>query len=125
MDIKINDQYSTDRYTLINADTTEAIKLIPDNSIHMEIYSPPFSALYTYSNSDRDLGNSRNDDEFFTHFEFIVKDLFRILMPGRIMAVHCMNLPTSKERDGYIGLKDFRGGLIKLFQNKPLILENK
>lgn len=114
--MKVIDQYNTDRYSIINGDTTELIKGIPDNSVGLEVYSPPFSSLYTYSNSDRDLGNSRNDEEFFTHFEFIVHDLFRILMPGRIMAVHCMNLPTSKERDGFIGMRDFRGDLIKLFQ---------
>lgn len=125
MDIKINDQYSTDRYTLINADTTEAIKLIPDNSIHMEIYSPPFANLYCYSNSDRDLGNSRTDEEFFTHFEFIVKELYRILMEGRIMAVHCMQIPAMKERDGYIGIKDFRGDLIRLFQKCGFIYHSE
>lgn len=119
--MNVLDQYSTDRYTLINGDTTEVIKDIPDNSVGMEIYSPPFSSLYTYSNSDRDLGNSRNDEEFFTHFAFIVKELYRILMPGRIMGVHCMNLPTSKERDGYIGIRDFRGDLIKLFQENGFI----
>ena len=117
------DQYSTDRYTLINGDTTEIIKGIPDNSIGMSIYSPPFSSLYTYSNSDRDLGNSRNDEEFFTHFAFIVKELYRIMMGGRIMAVHCMNLPTSKERDGYIGIRDFRGDLIRLFQESGFIYQ--
>lgn len=125
MDIMVNDQYSTDRYTLINADTTEAITLIPDNCIHMEIYSPPFSALYTYSNSDRDLGNSRTDEEFFTHFEFIVKELYRILMEGRIMAVHCMQIPAMKERDGYIGIKDFRGDLIRLFQKCGFIYHSE
>lgn len=114
--MKAIDQYSTDRYTLINGDTTEVIKDIPDKSVDFIVYSPPFSSLYTYSNSDRDLGNSRSDEEFFTHFEFIVKDMFRILGDGRIMAVHCMNLPTSKERDGYIGIRDFRGDLIRLFQ---------
>lgn len=114
--MKILDQYSTDRYTLINGDTTEVIKDIPSNSIGLSVYSPPFSSLYTYSNSDRDLGNSRNDEEFFTHFEFIAKELYRILKPGRIMAVHCMNLPTSKERDGFIGMRDFRGALIRLFE---------
>lgn len=114
--MNILDQYTTDRYTLVNGDTTEVIKGIPDNSIGLSVYSPPFSSLYTYSNSDRDLGNSRNDEEFFTHFEFIVKELYRILMPGRIMAVHCMNLPTSKERDGFIGIRDFRGDLIRIFQ---------
>lgn len=114
--MKILDQYSTDRYSLINGDTTEVIGGVPDNSVGLIVYSPPFSSLYTYSNSDRDLGNSRNDDEFFTHFEFIVNEMYRILMPGRIMAVHCMQIPAMKERDGYIGLKDFRGDLIRLFQ---------
>lgn len=114
--MNILDQYQTDRYSLFNGDTTEIITAFPDNSMGMEIFSPPFSSLYTYSNSDRDLGNSRNDEEFFTHFEFISKELYRILKPGRIMAVHCMQIPAMKERDGYIGLKDFRGDLIRLFQ---------
>ena len=109
-------QKITERYALYNGDTTELIKTIPDNSVGLEVYSPPFANLYCYSNSDRDLGNSRNDEEFFTHFEFIVKELYRILMGGRIMAVHCMQIPAMKERDGYIGLKDFRGDLIRLFQ---------
>lgn len=119
--MNVIDQYSTDRYHLYNGDTTEIIKSIPDNSIGLEVFSPPFSSLYTYSNSDRDLGNSKSDEEFFTHFEFIVKELYRILMSGRIMAVHCMNLPTSKEHDGYIGIKDFRGDLIRLFQKNGFI----
>jgi len=89
------------------------------------VYSPPFSSLYTYSNSDRDLGNSRSDEEFFTHFEFIAKDLYRVLMPGRIMAVHCMQIPAMKERDGYIGIKDFRGDLIRLFQKCGFIYHSE
>lgn len=123
--MKIIDQYSTDSYTLINGDTTEVIRGVPDNSIGLIVYSPPFSSLYTYSNSDRDLGNSRNDDEFFTHFEFIVKEMYRILMPGRIMAVHCMQIPAMKERDGYIGIKDFRGDLIRLFQKCDFIFHGE
>lgn len=119
--MKAIDQFTTERYTLINGDTTEIITTLPDNSIGMSVFSPPFSSLYTYSNSDRDLGNSRSDEEFFTHFEFIVKELHRIMMNGRIVAIHCMNLPTSKERDGYIGIKDFRGDLIRLFQNVGFI----
>ena len=103
-------------YALYNGDTCELIRDFPDDCMHMEIYSPPFSSLYTYSNSDRDLGNSKTDEQFFEHFSFITGELFRILKPGRIMAVHCMNLPTSKERDGYIGIKDFRGELIRAFQ---------
>lgn len=121
----IQDQFSTDRYSLIQGDTTEIIRALPDNSVDMEVFSPPFSALYTYSNSDRDLGNSRSDDEFFTHFEFIAKDLFRILKEGRIMAVHCMQIPAMKERDGYIGIKDFRGDLIRLFQKCGFIYHSE
>lgn len=116
MDIKVLDKKITDRYAVYNGDTTEIIRDIPDNSIGLSVYSPPFSSLYTYSNSDRDLGNSRNDEEFFTHFEFIAKEIYRILKPGRIMAVHCMQIPAMKERDGYIGIKDFRGDLIREFQ---------
>ena len=123
--MNVIDQYQTDRYCLINGDSCEIMSALPSDSIGLSVYSPPFSSLYTYSNSDRDLGNSKNDEEFFTHFEFIVKELYRILMPGRIMAVHCMNLPTSKERDGYIGIKDFRGDLIRLFQSVGFIYHSE
>lgn len=109
------------KYALYHGDTVELIKEFPDESMHFEIYSPPFSSLYTYSNSDRDLGNSKSDKQFFEHFHFITKELYRILKAGRIMAVHCMNLPTSKERDGFIGIKDFRGDLIREFQSVGFI----
>lgn len=125
MDINCNSKKITSRYAVYNADTTEAIKMIPDNSMGLIVYSPPFSQLYTYSNSDRDLGNSHNDEEFFTHFGFIVEDMFRILQPGRIMAVHCMQIPAMKERDGYIGIKDFRGDLIRLFQKYGFIYHSE
>jgi len=123
--MNVKDQYITDRYAMYCGDTTEIIKEIDSESVGLIVYSPPFSSLYTYSNSDRDLGNSRSDEEFFTHFEFIVTELYRILKPGRIMAVHCMNLPTSKERDGYIGIKDFRGDLIRLFQKTGFIYHSE
>ncbi len=114
-------KYITEDYALYCGDTVELITQFEDESMHFEIYSPPFSSLYTYSNSDRDLGNSKTDEQFFEHFHFITKELYRILKPGRIMAVHCMNLPTSKERDGFIGIKDFRGDLIREFQNVGFI----
>lgn len=117
----ILNEYVSNNCALYNADTVEAIKMLPDESVHFEIYSPPFASLYTYSNSDRDLGNSKSDEQFFTHFRFIVEDLYRILKPGRIMAVHCMNLPTTKERDGFIGIRDFRGDLIREFQSVGFI----
>lgn len=115
------DKYIGNGCALYNGDSIELIKAFPDESIHFEIYSPPFSSLYTYSNSDRDLGNSKTDEQFFEHFHFLTTELFRILKPGRIMAVHCMNLPTSKERDGFIGIKDFRGELIREFQSVGFI----
>lgn len=125
MGMNVKDQYVTDQYAMYCGDTTEVIKGVPDDSIGLIVYSPPFSSLYTYSNSDRDLGNSRNDDEFFQHFDFIVNELYRILMPGRIMAVHCMNIPAMKERDGYIGIKDFRGDLIRCFQKRGFIYHSE
>lgn len=125
MGMNVKDQYITDRYAMYCGDTTEVIKGVANDSVGLIVYSPPFSSLYTYSNSDRDLGNSRNDDEFFTHFDFIVKELYRILMPGRIMAVHCMNIPAMKERDGYIGIKDFRGDLIRCFQKRGFIYHSE
>lgn len=119
--MRVLDQYVGNGYQLINGDTCEVIRAIPDESGHFEVYSPPFSSLYTYSNSDRDLGNSKSDAQFFEHFHFITTELYRILKPGRIMAVHCMNLPTSKEHDGFIGIKDFRGDLIREFQSVGFI----
>lgn len=125
MGMNVKDQYITDRYAMYCGDTTEIIKGIDNNSVGLIVYSPPFSSLYTYSNSDRDLGNSRNDEEFFMHFDYIVEELYRILMSGRIMAVHCMNIPAMKERDGYIGIKDFRGDLIRCFQKHGFIYHSE
>ena len=115
--VKVIEQVINDRYSLYLGDSCQIIKGIPDNSIHMMVYSPPFSSLYVYSNSNLDLGNSRDDETFITHFKYLVDELYRVLIPGRIMAVHCMNLPTSKSNDGHIGIKDFRGDLIRLFES--------
>jgi len=109
------DQCITPDFALYRGDSIEIIKGIPDSSLHFTIFSPPFASLYTYSNSERDLGNCRDQSEFFEHFRFMVRDLFRVTMPGRLLSFHCMNMPTSKARDGIIGLTDFRGDLIRLF----------
>lgn len=119
------DSCITDRFALYNGDSCEILTEIPDDSIHYEIFSPPFASLYTYSNSERDLGNCRSDDEFFEHFEFIARELYRVLMPGRLVSIHCMNFPAMKERDGYIGIKDFRGDLIRLFQKCGFIYHSE
>lgn len=115
----------TDKYALYNGDSCEVLKEIPSDSVHYEIYSPPFASLYTYSNSDRDLGNCRSEEEFFEHFEFIAKELYRVLKPGRLMSFHCMNLPTSKEKDGFIGIRDFRGALIRFFEKHGFIFHSE
>jgi DNA modification methylase len=121
----VKQQVITDKYALYHGDSCEVLKGIPDNSVHFMVYSPPFASLYTYSNSERDLGNCRTHAEFYTQFEFIAHELFRTLMPGRNMSFHCMNLPTSKERDGFIGISDFRGDLIRIFERQGFIFHSE
>lgn len=123
--MNVKNQYVDDKMALYHGDSCEVLTEIPSESVHFEIYSPPFASLYTYSNSERDLGNSKNKHEFYEHFEFIVKELYRVLIPGRLMAVHCMNLPTSKSRDGFIGIDDFRGDLIRLFEGAGFIYHSE
>ena len=123
--ISVISQIVTDRYALYNGDSCEVLKGIPDNSIHYSIFSPPFASLYTYSNSERDLGNCRTTSEFYEQFMFIVSELYRVLMPGRLISFHCMDLPLSKERDGIIGIRDFRGELIKVFENAGFVLHSQ
>ena len=123
--INVISQIVTDRYALYNGDSCEVLKGIPDNSIHYSIFSPPFASLYTYSNSERDLGNCRTTSEFYEQFMFIVSELYRVLMPGRLISFHCMDLPLSKERDGIIGIRDFRGELIKVFENAGFVLHSQ
>lgn len=113
--MNVLNQDVNEKFSIYNGDSVEVLKGIPDDSIHYSIFSPPFASLYTYSNSDRDMGNSKTDDEFYEHFSYLVKELYRVTMPGRLLSFHCMNLPTSKQRDGVIGIKDFRGILIKAF----------
>ena len=123
--INVISQIVTDRYALYNGDSCEVLKGIQDNSIHYSIFSPPFASLYTYSNSERDLGNCRTTSEFYEQFMFIVSELYRVLMPGRLISFHCMDLPLSKERDGIIGIRDFRGELIKVFENAGFVLHSQ
>lgn len=123
--MNVLDQQVKDSYSMYHGDTCEVTKGIPDNSIHYTLFSPPFSSLYTYSNSDRDMGNSKGDDEFFEHFHYLVNELYRVTMPGRLLSFHCMNLPLMKQRDGVIGIKDFRGQLIKIFQDVGFIYHSE
>lgn len=93
-------------------------KNIADNSVGYSIFSPPFASLYTYSNSDRDMGNCQSYDMFSKHFDYLITELYRVIQEGRLCSFHCMNLPISKQNEGFIGLRDFRGELIRLFLKK-------
>ena len=115
------DQTTGDNFALYHGDCIEVLKGLPASSVHYSIFSPPFASLYTYSNSPRDMGNCRSNEEFFEHFGYLVDELARVMQPGRNVSFHCMLFPASKERDGFIGLKDFRGDLIRAFQSKGFI----
>jgi len=119
------DQVVTDRYTAIHGDCVESLRDMPDQCIGYSIFSPPFASLYTYSNSPRDMGNVRNDAEFFEHFDYLIAELRRVMKPGRNVSFHCMDMPSSKERDGVIGLKDFPGDLLRAFQRHGFIYHSK
>jgi hypothetical protein len=110
------DQVVTDKYAIYHGDSCEVIKGIPDNSVHLGIHSPPFAGLYKFSNDPRDISNSE-DADFWRHYGFLISELFRTAMPGRLHCVHVMNLPTSKTRDGFIGMRDFRGDVVRAYQD--------
>lgn len=99
----------------MHGDCCELIKDLPDQSIGFTVFSPPFASLYTYSDSERDMGNCKTYDEFWHHFRFLIPELFRVTQDGRNCSVHCMNLPTTKQHKGYIGIEDFRGDVIRAF----------
>ena len=115
------DQTVSERFALYHGDCVEVLRGVPSRSVDYSIFSPPFASLYTYSNSPHDMGNVKDDAEFFHHFGYAVDELARVMKPGRNVSFHCMLMPTSKERDGYIGLRDFRGDLIRAFQARGFI----
>lgn len=115
--MNVLDQFIGEDYALYHGDCVDIAKGLPDASIHFSIFSPPFANLYIYSDSERDAGNCKNDDEFFHHFNFLIPELLRITVPGRLCAVHCKQLVNYKGRDGAAGLRDFRGEIIRHFIN--------
>jgi DNA modification methylase len=120
MDYK-KQSFKTDVFEIINGDCIEEIRQIEDESLHFQIFSPPFSQLYIYSDSYRDMGNTKNDKEFFQHFYFLIKELYRTLKSGRLCAVHCKQLVNYINRDGASGIRDFRGDIIRAFQNAGFV----
>jgi hypothetical protein len=110
---------------MYHGDACEILAKLPEDSIGMSVFSPPFATLFSYSDSPRDLGNSRGYEEFFEHYAFIVEGLRRVMMPGRIVAVHCMDLPKTLTTDGVIGLRDFSGDMIRAFEDKGFIFHSR
>jgi DNA modification methylase len=111
-------------FRIWNGDCVEMMDNVADESVGYSIFSPPFASLYTYSPSEKDMGNCATHEEFYQHFAFLLPKLYRVLKPGRNLSFHCMDLPTSKVRDGVIGLTDFRGLLIKAFQEAGFIFHS-
>lgn len=122
---KIINQAFGDNWAMYHSDCVDAIRGIPDGTIHYSIFSPPFASLFTYSDSERDLGNCKDHEEFFKHFLFLTPELFRVTMAGRLVSFHCMNLPATISHDGFIGMKDFRGDLIRIFEAAGFIYHSE
>ena len=128
--VNIVDEYSEDThagqgYTVHLGDCVKWARRMDDNSIDYSVFSPPFADLFVYSNSDHDMGNCKDDGEFVAQFRFLVAELFRVLKPGRNVSFHCMNLPTTKMRQGFIGIRDFRGDLIRVFQDAGFVYHSE
>lgn len=121
----VTDDAEGEHWRLMLGDSCERLAEIPDNSIGLSVYSPPFASLFTYSPSDRDLGNSTSRDEFVEHYRFIVRELLRVLKPGRLCAVHVQQITTQKWRDGAIGLTDFRGDVIRAHVDEGFVFHGE
>lgn len=120
----LNEQHGED-WAAYNGDCVDVVRQLPDASIGFSVYSPPFSQLFVYSDSEADMGNSADDAEFFAHYYYLVQDLLRVTKPGRLTAVHCSDLPLTKWRDGAVGIKDFSGGIIKMHEDAGWILHSR
>lgn len=124
-DMKALDQTAGERFVAYHADCVDLLSSMPSGSVDFSVYSPPFSNLYVYSDSERDMGNSANDDEFFTQYAFAINDLFRVTKPGRLSAVHVSDLPAFKHTHGAVGLRDFSGETIKAHQKAGWIYHSR
>lgn len=121
----ILDQEHGEQYSAYNADCMDVLSAMPDKSVDMSVFSPPFVDLFCYSSSERDFGNAPDYEAFFGLFQRLARELSRVVKPGRIVACHCIDIPAMKERDGYIGLKDFPGDIIKSFQKAGFIYHSR
>lgn len=121
----MNKEIKTDQYHLMNGDCVTESKKLPDNIADITVFSPPFAELYVYSDKEEDMGNVSDYTQFERHFKFLIPEIKRILKPGRICAIHCMDLPIQKGKEGYIGLRDFSGMLIDWFQEQGFVYHSR
>ena len=122
--IKAIDQFVNEDYAIYLGDACELIRAIPSETVHYGLHSPPFVGLYKFSNSDRDVSNNEGD-QFWRHYQFIISELLRVTKPGRLCSVHCMQLPRSKTRDGFIGIRDFRGEIVRAYEDAGWIFHSE
>lgn len=123
--IECIDSHISDSFAIYQGDCVDVVSQLPDESVGFSVFSPPFASLYVYSDSERDMGNCESDEEFFTHYRFLVDQLLRVLKPGRLVSVHCMNLPSTITNDGYIGIRDFRGEIIRCHRDAGFIYHSE
>jgi len=121
----MNKEIKTENYHLINGDCVQETAKLPDNCADIVVFSPPFAELYVYSDKEEDMGNVSNYKQFEQHFKYLIPELKRVLKSGRMCAIHCMDLPIQKGKEGYIGLRDFSGMLIDWFQEQDFIYHSK
>jgi hypothetical protein len=124
LDIKAVEQTVNDDYAIYQGDSCELIRAVPSESVHFGIHSPPFEGLYKFSNFDRDISNNEGG-AFWEHYAFLIQELLRVTKPGRLHSVHCMQLPASKTRHGYIGVRDFRGDIVRAYQDAGWIFHSE
>ncbi len=124
-DTQVLDEVHSENFSLYHGDCCELIKGLDDNSIDYVWTSLPFLSIFVYSSSERDVGNSRTSEEFWGHFRFLTDELYRVMKPGRVCSIHCMNVPTSKQNHGFIGIQDFRGDIIRDFQRAGFIYHSE
>lgn len=130
MDVSIRQEYETkdasgDNWTALLGDSCERLKELAENSIDLSVYSPPFADLFTYTSSERDLGNCKDWTEFFEHYKYIIREVLRVTKPGRLTCVHTSDIPAMAQRDGYIGLRDFPGEVIRAYEKEGWIFTGR
>ena len=118
-------QIIADEYAIYHGDCVEVMRGLPDNSVHMSVFSPPFASLYSYTDAQQDFSNVQTYEQFFAGMDFMIREMSRVMMPGRLVSFHCINLPKSKEHEGVIGLRDFRGDLIRAYERRGFVYHSE